>query len=73
MEQQDENDTLGAQLREAIRECRRQIELLRFRSGPGYGGGTLPQDNSREITLMNIELQRLEDALENLDLPEKGI
>jgi hypothetical protein len=55
-----------AQLRDAIRECHRQIDILKVRSDPGYGGGTLPQDNSREIALLEDELKRLREALSGL-------
>jgi hypothetical protein len=64
MARNTEGSSLKQELANAIEQCRRQIQILKSRSGPGYGGGTLPQDNSREIGLLEIELRRLQEALE---------
>jgi hypothetical protein len=61
-----EEKPLREQLREALSECRRQIQILKFKSGPGYGVGGRAQDNSREIELMEAEARRLRGALQSL-------
>lgn len=60
MEAEDGDETLRAALREAIRECRRQIEILKT---PARGSA---RRNGLEIALLEKELGRLRDALAGL-------
>jgi hypothetical protein len=57
-------ETLRAQLREAIQECRRQIDILKDPVRKGAVSGT---KNSTEIALLEEELRRLCEALTELN------
>jgi chromosome segregation ATPase len=62
-EEQEELETLRTQLRDAINDCQRQIQILKH---PVRSGSARAPDNSREIALLEDELKRLRDALAGL-------
>lgn len=63
-EKQDDVETLRAQLRAAIQECRRQIDILKNPLRNGTVSGT---KSPAEIALLETELKRLRQALADLN------
>ena len=65
MEQEEEERSLRTQLVDAIKECRRRIQILKF---PPRAGS----NNSREIAMLEIELRRWKEALTSLGQNSEG-
>ena len=62
--------SLRTELKQALQECERQLEILRSPAIPGstlWGG---PANHQREIALLELEHRRLTDALASLE-PEE--
>jgi hypothetical protein len=58
--------SLREQLTEALKDCQRQIEILRLPSGAVIGGSGGFPDNREEIAVLETEYRRLQQALAEL-------
>lgn len=67
-EEQEDIETLRTQLRDAIQECRRQIDILKDPVRKGAVSGT---KSAGEIPLLENELKRLREALTELNLKNR--